>query len=129
MHVLIADENPAAARTLATLLEDWGYEPVIVHDGPSAFAALRAQGAPPLAVLDWHMPGMNGDVICSAIRKDTQRPYTYIVLVNDQGGREQMIDGLEEGADALPRQPVNHPPCRPGRSPEHDGCDITCESR
>ncbi|HWY85542.1 MAG TPA: response regulator, partial [Gemmataceae bacterium] len=74
MHVLIADDNPAATRTLAILLEAWGYEPVVVHDGLAALALLRAPGAPPLAVLGCNLPGMSGEALCCEIRRDTHRP-------------------------------------------------------
>jgi two-component system cell cycle response regulator len=106
MHVLIADDNPAATRTLAILLEAWGYEPVVVHDGLAALALLRASGAPPLAVLDCNLPGMSGDALCSEIRKDTHRPYTYIVLVTGRTGKEKLPDELEDGADAYLAKPV-----------------------
>ena len=106
MHVLIADDNPAATRTLAILLEAWGYEPVVVHDGLAALALLRAPGAPPLAVLGCNLPGMSGEALCCEIRRDTHRPYTYIVLVTDRTGKETLPDGLEDGADAYLVKPV-----------------------
>jgi diguanylate cyclase (GGDEF)-like protein len=107
MRVLIADDEAAVTRTLSILLGCWGHEPVVAHDGKAALAALRGPDAPALAVLDWFMPSMNGIDVCRAIRKETDRPYTYVVLVTGRGGKEQMIDGLEAGADDYLVKPVD----------------------
>jgi diguanylate cyclase (GGDEF)-like protein len=107
MRVLIADDHPASTHILALLVRRWAYEPVIVHDGPDALAALRGPDAPGLALLDWMMPGLNGTDVCREIRKDTHRPYTYIVLVTGQGRKGDMLDGLDEGADDYLIKPVD----------------------
>jgi diguanylate cyclase (GGDEF)-like protein len=107
MRVLIADDNADSSDWLAVLLQCWGYDPVAVHDGPAALAVLQGPQAPALAVLDWIMPGINGIEICRAIRKDADRPYTYVVLVTGKGGKEQMLAGMEAGADDYLVKPVD----------------------
>ena len=108
MRVLIADDHVDSSETLGMLRGCWGYEPVIVHDGATALARLREPEAPALAVLDWAMPGLNGIEVCHEIRKHTERPYTYVILVTGRGGKEQMVDGLEAGADDYLLKPVAH---------------------
>jgi diguanylate cyclase (GGDEF)-like protein len=107
MRVLIADDNRDAALTLAVLLRAWGFEPVVVYDGPDALAMLQEPGAPRLALLDWVMPELDGIEICRQLREVSERPYTYIILVTGRGSREQRVDGLRAGADDYLVKPVD----------------------
>lgn len=107
MRVLIADDNKDLTASLALLLREWKFEPVEASDGTAALALLRAADAPALAVLDWIMPGVNGINICQALRQETEKPYTYIILMTGRGGKEQMLDGLKAGADDYLIKPVD----------------------
>jgi diguanylate cyclase (GGDEF)-like protein len=107
MRVLIADDNSAASGWLAVLLQSWGYDPVTVTDGPSALALLRAPDAPHLAVLDWQMPGLNGLDVCREVRKDSGRPYTYVIIVTGRAGPEQRAAFLQAGADEYLVKPAD----------------------
>jgi diguanylate cyclase (GGDEF)-like protein len=107
MRVLIADDDAGTTTTLAILARAWGYDPLIVHDGQAALVQLQGQDAPTLAVLDWFMPGMNGVDVCRQLRQDAARPYTYVILVTGRGGKDQMLDGLEAGADDFLVKPVD----------------------
>jgi diguanylate cyclase (GGDEF)-like protein len=69
--------------------------------------ALREADAPRLALLDWQMPGMDGIEVCRELRQEAHLPYTYLVLVTGRGGREQMLDGLQAGADDFLAKPVD----------------------
>lgn len=106
MRVLIADDHRDSAETLAFLLRVRGFEPVLVYDGITALDMLQTTDSPVLALLDWNMPGLNGTDICRAIRQDTARPYTYIIMVTGLGSKEQMLEGLNAGADDYLLKPV-----------------------
>jgi two-component system, cell cycle response regulator len=107
MRVLIADDDKDSAQSLALLLWTWGFEPTTVHEGRSALNLLREKDAPNLALLDWIMPGADGVDICRELRKETNRPYTYVIMVTGQGGKDQMLDGLKAGADDYLVKPVD----------------------
>jgi two-component system cell cycle response regulator len=107
MRVLIADDNRDSAESLATLLRLWGFVPVIVHDGEAALAFLREATIPTLALIDWIMPGTYGIDICREIRKETNQPYTYLILVTGRSGKDHMVDGLNAGADDYLIKPVD----------------------
>jgi len=107
MRVLIADDHRDTAETLGKLIGCEGYEPVIVRNGLDAAAHLHALDAPRLAVLDWKMPGMSGVDICRVIRKESARPYTYVILVTGRGEKEDLIRGLNAGADDYLVKPVD----------------------
>jgi DNA-binding response OmpR family regulator len=106
MRILIADDEVRLGRLLADLLESWGYEPVVVHDGLTALQVLCAHDAPRLALLDMLMPGLDGIQVCRQLRK-MDRPYTYLVLVTGYGSKEELVDGLEAGADEFLAKPVD----------------------
>jgi two-component system cell cycle response regulator len=106
MRVLIADDDPGNGGLLAEILRLWGYDPVVVHDGPSALAVLRGDAPPRLALLDWMMPGLDGTEVCREVRK-SPLPYCYLVLVTGHSGREQRVDGLQAGADDFLAKPVD----------------------
>jgi two-component system cell cycle response regulator len=109
MRLLIADDDRAAASSLSMLARSWGFEPVTAHSGTAALALFRAPDPPSLAVLDWFMPDLNGVDVCREVRKETDKPYTYVVLLTGQGSKEAMIDGLEAGADDFLIKPAD--PC------------------
>jgi diguanylate cyclase (GGDEF)-like protein len=107
MRLLIAEDHMQTCRLLQTLLTRWGFQPVAVADGLAALEALRAPDAPRLALLDWGLPGMDGIEVCRRLRQDPDRPYTYIVLLTGQGRKEDMLDGLDAGADDFLVKPVD----------------------
>jgi diguanylate cyclase (GGDEF)-like protein len=84
---------------LEALLNMWGYEVVAVENGKAALELLKAPDAPRVGLLDWVMPGMNGVDVCRAIRRDRPEPYTYMLLLTAKDAKENIVEGLESGAD------------------------------
>lgn len=111
MKLLIAEDDVQQAHLLGSLVQFWGYEPQLFHDGEAAYRALQQDDAPRLVVLDWGLPGMDGLEICRALRQDGRR-YTYVVMLTGKGGREERIAGLEAGADDFLAKPVDEPELR-----------------
>jgi two-component system, cell cycle response regulator len=99
MKILIADDELISRRKLQALLTTWGYDVVSAEDGNLAFELLKAPDAPRVALLDWVMPGRNGVDVCSAIRHDRPEPYTYMLLLTAKDAKENIVEGLESGAD------------------------------
>ncbi len=108
MKVLIADDDPVSRLVVECFLKKWGYEVVSVSDGDTAHRCLMADDAPRLAVLDWMMPGFTGPELCREVRQRVGRPYTYLLLVTSREGKEDVISGLNAGADDYLTKPV-HP--------------------
>ncbi len=99
MRILVAEDDCITRRLLEARLTQWGHEIVSCADGSQAWEVLNRQDAPNLAVLDWMMPGMDGLTICREIRKMGKQPYTYIILLTAKSRQEDVIEGLEAGAD------------------------------
>lgn len=105
--ILIAEDDPVSQRMLQSFLTKWGYEIIAVSNGTEALRVLEGPDAPPLAVLDWMMPGMEGPEICREIRKDPERPYTYVLLLTARTQKEDLLKGLEAGADDYLTKPFD----------------------
>jgi phosphoserine phosphatase RsbU/P len=99
MKLLVAEDDPVSRRLLELTLSKWGYQLLIVEDGFQAWEVLRQADAPQLAILDWMMPGMDGIHICRAVRELSSEQAVYLILLTAKGGKEDVIAGLEAGAD------------------------------
>ncbi len=107
MKVLIADDDSVSLQVLKSALEDWGYQVEEATDGIEAWECLRGEDPPRLAVLDWMMPGMDGTEICREIRKQGEKPYAYLILLTAKNRREDIVQGLEAGADDFIPKPFD----------------------
>jgi two-component system, cell cycle response regulator len=106
-RILIADDDPVSRRMLQFFLLKWGYEVVIATDGVEALRILDAYDAPPLAVLNWMMPGMEGPDVCQRVREHPERPYVYILLLTARSEKNDILMGLESGADDYLTKPFD----------------------
>jgi diguanylate cyclase (GGDEF)-like protein len=109
MRILIADDSIVSRHLLDATLRKWGYEVVVASDGVEAWNVLGADDAPKLAILDWVMPGLTGPEVCRKVReqgkdKDT---YTYILLLTSKSLKEDLIEGMESGADDYITKPFD----------------------
>ena len=116
MRVLAAEDNPAFQSMLRTLLRKWGYEAVMAQNGYEALQVLESGDVPRLAVLDWMMPGIDGVEKCRRVRKvcafplttsANQEPYIYIVLLTARTESQDLVDGMDAGADDYLTKPFN----------------------
>ena len=102
VRVLIADDSAVSRRLLEAMLRNWGYQVTTVSNGSQAWDALQRPDAPRLAILDWMMPGLSGPEVCSLVRNRQKQPnalYTYIILVTSRNEKDDLIAGMEAGAD------------------------------
>lgn len=93
---------------LSRLVEDWGYEAVVVDDGLAAIDCLSRPNGPGLALLDWEMPGLNGPEICRRIHARQPGEPRYLILLTAREGQDHVVHGLEAGADDYVTKPFNH---------------------
>lgn len=107
MRVLIADDSLVSRHLLQATLSNWGYEVVVACDGTEALAALQSPDAPMLAILDWMMPGMTGPEVCRAVRQKSREAYTYILLLTSRNQKEDVVAGMDSGADDYITKPFD----------------------
>jgi two-component system cell cycle response regulator len=107
VKILIADDEALSRRLLEKTLERSGYEVTAVKDGRLAVEQLSQPGAPQLALLDWVMPELDGPGVCREVRKHPERAYVYMVLLTSKESKEDIVAGLESGADDYLTKPFN----------------------
>ncbi len=99
MRVLIAEDDRLNRRLLEVSLTDWGYEVTATADGAEAWEVLQGDDAPPLAILDWMMPRLDGPEVCRLVREMPEPRLTYIILLTVRDDVQDVVAGLEAGAD------------------------------
>jgi DNA-binding response OmpR family regulator len=107
MKVLIAEDDPVFCRLIETKLVKWGYETVVTHNGIEAWEVLKREDAPPLAILDWMMPDMDGAEVCRKARESSQLRPAYIILLTAKDRSEDITKGLQAGADDYITKPFD----------------------
>lgn len=107
MKILVAEDEPISRRTLEATLKMWGYEVTLANDGAAAWQALQQEDAPKLAILDWMMPGMDGVEVVRRLRELPQTQPTYAILLTCRANREDIVQGLEAGADDYVTKPFD----------------------
>lgn len=108
MRILVAEDDPSFRRLLEEKLAMWGYDVVVAEDGGAALQILQSDDAPRLAILDWMMPEMDGIAVCRKVREMKPEPYTYILLLTSQQRDEDLVTGMEAGADDYITKPFKH---------------------
>ena len=107
--VIIAEDEPSVRALLGRQLDDAGYSVVLCADGSEALEAVRRQGSG-IIIADWMMPKMDGIELCRAVRElcaSEELGVVYYILVTAQSKQEQMVAGLDAGADDYLTKPYH----------------------
>ena len=107
MRALIADDDQIITTILSSVLSRTGMQVEVAHDGDVAWQALNSMQPPGLAILDWMMPNLDGLELCRRIRSTPRLAATYVILVTAREGRDDLVSGLDAGADDYMVKPFN----------------------
>jgi two-component system cell cycle response regulator len=105
--VLVAEDDPICRRVLQSRLGKWGFRVITAEDGLEAWEILRQGNAPGLLILDWIMPGIDGPELCRRVRERRNTIYPYILLVTGKDDTQDVVRGLEAGADDYLSKPFD----------------------
>jgi signal transduction histidine kinase len=97
-HLLIAEDDAAAARVLRMILEQSGYRVSVAADGETALKFLDEQGAPDMLLLDWMLPGVSGLEICHYARQRWDALRLPILMVTAKTDPESVYAAFDAGA-------------------------------
>jgi diguanylate cyclase (GGDEF)-like protein/PAS domain S-box-containing protein len=106
VEVLIAEDSPTQAQKLQGLLEEHGYAVVAAPNGKEALAAARRR-KPAMIISDVLMPELDGYGLCQAIKADERLKDTPVILLTTLCDPQDVIRGLECGADNFIRKPFD----------------------
>ena len=92
---------------LGRTLERWGFEVVVANDGAAAWEHISGDQPPALAIVDWMMPGIDGIELCRRIRAASLPSLVYVILLTARNTRQDLVAGLEAGADDYLTKPFD----------------------
>ena len=106
VKILIAEDSPTQAQRLQHILQQQGYHVTVTTNGRQALEAAR-QSKPTLIISDVIMPEMDGYGLCKAIKTDKKLKDIPVMLVTTLSDPQDVIRGLECGADNFIRKPYD----------------------
>src|SRR5438067_618223 len=113
MKVLLAEDEPVSRRLLQRHLEDWGHEVAAAADGAAAWQLFQGGAFPPV-LPDWMIPVLVGLELTRGSRwwgagaPPAPRPgYVYIILLTARSQKEDVVTGMEAGADDFVAKPFD----------------------
>jgi CheY-like chemotaxis protein len=105
-RILIVDDNPDGAESLAMLLEEFGHETYQAHDGLEALdAAERVR--PEAVLLDIGLPKLNGYEVCRRLRQQPWGEGLTIVALTGWGQEDDRLRSHQAGFDTHLVKPVD----------------------
>jgi DNA-binding response OmpR family regulator len=96
MRVLVVEDHPRLAMTVATVLRREGMAVDLAYDGHDALAHAAATGYD-VIVLDRNLPGLHGDEVCRTLAADGCD--SGVLMLTASATIEDRVDGLDLGAD------------------------------
>jgi signal transduction histidine kinase len=107
MKILIADDEPVAAKILQNALHSFGHEVIVTSCGVEAWEAFDREPVR-VVVSDWLMPGMDGLDLCKKIRGRKKTPYTYFILLSQKETKtENYTLASDAGVDDFLTKPLD----------------------
>ncbi|MFA3778301.1 PP2C family protein-serine/threonine phosphatase [Yersinia sp. 1652 StPb PI] len=104
--ILVVDDSASYRFLLVNLLKNWQFTVFEAENGQDALAILD-NNAINMVISDWEMPVMDGLKLCTTIRKHYSDRYIYLVLITVRQSIEDLIAGLDAGADDFLSKPIN----------------------
>ena len=104
MKLLIVEDEVASRKKLEILIKGLGYEPLIATNGMEGWNLWKSE-RPKIVITDWIMPEMDGLELCRKIRQAEGSQYTYLVIVTAKANTQDIIEGMNAGADDFISKP------------------------
>ena len=129
-RVVVADDNPAMTAALKVVLQIWGWDVLVAHDGLAAVEAIRAS-RPALALIDIGLPDLDGLEVARVVRAQGAAPPLMIAL-SGYGEERDLRASRQAGFDRNLVKPVDPellrttimPAASQGRGPRTDASRV-----
>ena len=105
-RILIVDDNQDAAETLGLIVESWGYQTAVAHDGPSALGVAK-DFQPEIGLLDVGLPGMDGFELGKRLRELPGMHKLHLIAITGYGRDQDREAAHQAGFDRLLVKPLD----------------------
>ncbi len=105
-RIMIVEDSTTQALHLKAILESMGYEVKIASNGRVALDMLNEDFCR-VVITDWMMPEMDGIGFCRSLRSRDLPGYVYVFILTARDNLDDLVEGLEAGADDYLTKPVN----------------------
>jgi two-component system cell cycle response regulator len=106
MRVLVADDETSTRLVVKAVIQKLGHECLAASDGSRAWSLLQDTHVD-VVITDWMMPGIDGPELCRRIRAQHTDSYTYIILATVLDERNDVLAGMQAGADDYLVKPLD----------------------
>jgi signal transduction histidine kinase len=106
MRILVVEDAPVSRRLLQRCLQKWGHDVVVASSGAEAWQRFT-EGDFRIVISDWMMPGMDGPEFIRRIRASQRPGYVYTVLLTAKSEKEDIVMGMDAGADDFVIKPFD----------------------
>jgi len=106
MKILIVEDELIFRRMVKKYLLEAGHDIVEAEDGQSAWELFQHEPFQ-LVITDWVMPRLSGPELVHKIRTSGEKNYTYIIMLTAMDDKDNVVVGLESGADEYLTKPFN----------------------
>ena len=107
MRILVAEDELIIRTLVGDVLRKSGFDVVKVSNGAEAWDAMQSTDAPPLAILDWMMPELDGLELVRRIRARTTNRPPYLILLTARDSKVDLVAGLQAGANDYVSKPFD----------------------
>jgi DNA-binding response OmpR family regulator len=104
--ILVVEDDPDIADLIAHYLTRAGHHVDRLAHGGEAPRRVR-ETSPELVVLDLMLPGLDGLMVCQALRSDPATAGIPIIMLTARGEESDRVSGLELGADDYVTKPFS----------------------
>lgn len=110
-HVMAVDDDLEVLETLGRVLERENFEVTLARSGAQALSMIERR-VPDLVILDIIMPEMDGITVCRRLRANSRYITLPILFLTAKGSTDDIVDGLDAGADDYVIKPFELPELR-----------------
>ncbi len=103
-RILVIDDDAAILRLVSDKLRQAGFEVAIAVSGEVALEIIEQHGLPHLAIVDLHLPGIDGFQFCRMVQAYCDLPVIFLTAVDDE---ETIIQGIEQFAEDYITKPFS----------------------
>jgi sigma-B regulation protein RsbU (phosphoserine phosphatase) len=107
VRILIADDTAFWRMRVGEILAGWGHDVLFSENGEQALTLVTGDEAIDLLITDWEMPLLSGPELCRRLRCRPRASYLPIILLTSRDAKADLAEGLNAGADAFVRKPID----------------------